>query len=155
MSATMLMYKLHEKVLVSNGKFEQLFTCALQMPHHSVSSWQGNADRKFRSKLESIRKKASISKRKNTVGPNPIGATYNDRPEPDPSAVFPVNASSKTFDLDGEQPPKSHSAKDPEKEDFDIICQFFASGGGDDDDDERVWQELARFVGHPLRSVLR
>jgi len=125
------------------------------MPHHSVASWQGNADRKFRSKLETIRKKASITKRKNAAEPNPVGATYDDRHEPGPSMIFPVNTSSKTLDLDGEQPPKSHNAQEEEEEDFDIICQFFASGGGDDDDDERVWQELAKFVGHPLRSVLR
>ncbi|KAL4069661.1 hypothetical protein V8B97DRAFT_606537 [Scleroderma yunnanense] len=139
MPNTTLMQKLHAK-----------------MPHHPIASWYNNADRKFRSKLEDIRKRASIAKRKNTTDKfrsNSVGGTCDDPQvfEPGPSNTSPVDASSATPDRGGEQLPTFPAVEDLEKEDFDIICQFFASGGGDDDDDERVWQELAKFK--PCRTA--
>jgi len=42
-----------------------------------------------------------------------------------------------------------------EREDFEVICQFFASGGGDDDNDERVWELLQQHVSRvPLLPSL-
>lgn len=113
------------------------------MPHHSLASWHGNADRKLKGRLEDIRKKAGIAKRKNTGYHHP---NYDHHSESGPSTNFPVESSEPLGW--GEQAPTPHAAVDPEEEDFDIICEFFASGGGDDADDERVWQQLAKFVGH-------
>ncbi|KAI6007286.1 hypothetical protein EDD15DRAFT_2153295 [Pisolithus albus] len=101
-----LMQRLHEK-----------------MPHHSVASWQCHVNQKLKSKLEHIRRRASIARRKGTID--------DDRSH--------------------SAPPMMDSDQDPEKEDFDNICSFFASGGGDDEDDERVWQALARH--RPCKSA--
>ncbi|KAG1757636.1 hypothetical protein EDB19DRAFT_1658305 [Suillus lakei] len=38
-----------------------------------------------------------------------------------------------------------------EREDFEVICEFFANGGGDDDNDERVWERLSQH--RPCKSA--
>lgn len=49
--------------------------------------------------------------------------------------------------------PSQPSQEDLERQDFDVIANFFASGGGDDEDDERVWEQLEKHVRVPHRTL--
>ncbi|KIO08331.1 hypothetical protein M404DRAFT_997263 [Pisolithus tinctorius Marx 270] len=119
-----------------------------KMPHHTSASWQNYISQKLKTKLEHIRKRASIAKREGTTvddQPRSFEGTSGNR---EPSDAVPykrrrMSSSPSMITQDGPFPPTVDSDQDPEKDDFDSICSFFASGGGDDDDDERVWQALA------------
>ncbi|KAI6129207.1 hypothetical protein EV401DRAFT_777946 [Pisolithus croceorrhizus] len=120
-----------------------------KMPHHSVASWQYHVNQRLKSKLEHIRRKANTAKRQDAIDgdqSHPSQGTWGVR-EPSESMPYKkrrTSSSPSTITQDDLVPSIIDSEKDPEKEDFDNICSFFASGGGDDDDDERVWQALAR-----------
>lgn len=119
-----------------------------KMPHHTSASWQNHISQKLKTKLEHIRKRASIAKRKGTTDddqPRSFEGTSGNRV---PSDAVPykrrrMSSSPSMITQDDPLPPTVDSDQDPEKDDFDNICSFFALGGGDDDDDERVWQALA------------
>lgn len=134
-----LMRRLHEK-----------------MPHHSVASWQCHVNQKLKSRLEHIRRRASIARRKGTIDDDQSHSSRGTWGIPEPSESAPykkrrTSSSPSTITQDDQAPPMMDSDQDPEKEDFDNICSFFASGGGDDEDDERVWQALARH--RPCKSA--
>jgi len=46
---------------------------------------------------------------------------------------------------------RTQSQEALEREDFEVICQYFANGGGDDDNDERVWAKLSQH--RPCKSA--
>jgi hypothetical protein len=104
------------------------------MPHHSFGSWQIQASSKLKTQLTDIRKRANIAFRKSLNG-NSENSTREERPGPSkkPRLAAPT-VSQETL----------------EREDFEVICEFFANGGGDDDDDERVWERLSQHVSRCL-----
>ncbi|KAG2061783.1 hypothetical protein BDR06DRAFT_945816 [Suillus hirtellus] len=106
-----------------------------KMPHHSVGSWQMQASSKLKTQLTEIRKRANIAFRKSLNG-NTEKSTGEERPGPSkkPRLASPT-VSQETL----------------EREDFEVICEFFASGGGDDDNDERVWEKLSQH--RPCKSA--
>lgn len=110
------------------------------MPHHSVISWQGHIERKLRGRLDDIRKRANILKRKS------MSDSGSSSQVPDPGPTKKSRLSPPPVTQNGEGIPALRSREDLEKEDFDTICHFFASGQGDDDSDELVWQKLADYV---------
>lgn len=85
---------------------------------------------KLKTQLTEIRKRANIAFRKSLNG-NTEKSTGEERPGPSkkPRLASPT-VSQETL----------------EREDFEVICEFFASGGGDDDNDERVWEKLSQHV---------
>lgn len=107
------------------------------MPHHSLGSWQMQASSKLKTQLTDIRKRANIAFRKSLNG-NSDKSTGEERPGP---SKKPRLAATPTV---------SQSQATLEREDFEVICEFFANGGGDDDDDERVWERLSQHVSHCL-----
>ncbi|KAI6047685.1 hypothetical protein EDC04DRAFT_2886504 [Pisolithus marmoratus] len=97
----------------------------------------GNAivDRKLKGKLERIRKKASIAEREGTAhdrSPS-SGSTCGNQESFEPVSYKKHGTSSSPPVIYDQLPSTMDSDQDPEKEDFDNICTFFASGGGDDD----------------------
>ncbi|KAG1899288.1 uncharacterized protein F5891DRAFT_954301, partial [Suillus fuscotomentosus] len=106
-----------------------------KMPHHSVGSWQMQVSSKLKTQLTEIRKRANIAFRKSLNG-NTEKSIGEERPGP---SKKPRLAS----------PPVSQETL--EREDFEVICEFFASGGGDDDNDERVWEKLSQH--RPCKSA--
>lgn len=122
MSTTTLLQAIHKK-----------------MPHHSFASWQMQASSKLKTQLTDIRKRANIAFRKSLNG-NTEKSTGEERPGPSKKprlAVLPA-----TPDV---------SQETLEREDFEVICEFFANGGGDDDNDERVWERLSQH--RPCKSA--
>ncbi|KAF8560306.1 hypothetical protein OG21DRAFT_1502618 [Imleria badia] len=111
------------------------------MPHHTFASWGAHIDKKLKGAVEDIRKRANIAKRKRdneaasqNLSQGPVNGGI-------PSKRRILNtAEGNDIPLNPSQP----SQQDLERQDFEVITQFFASGGGDDDDDERVWQELEK-----------
>ncbi|KAG2369378.1 hypothetical protein BDR07DRAFT_1388515 [Suillus spraguei] len=106
-----------------------------KMPHHSLGSWQMQASSKLKTQLSDIRKRANIAFRKFSNG-NTEKSTGEERPGPSkkPRLAAPA-VSQETL----------------EREDFEVICEFFANGGGDDEDDERVWERLSQH--RPCKSA--
>ncbi|KAG1784016.1 hypothetical protein EV702DRAFT_958625 [Suillus placidus] len=122
MSTTTLLQAMHKK-----------------MPHHPFGSWQMQASSKLKTQLSDIRKRANIAFRKSLNG-NSEKSTGEERPGPSKKprlAALPV-----TPDV---------SQETLEREDFEVICEFFANGGGDDDNDERVWERLSQH--RPCKSA--
>jgi hypothetical protein len=103
------------------------------MPHHSVASWQTQSFTKLKTQLAEIRKRANIAYRKAMTG----RAEKATEERPGPSKKPRLAAS-----------PTAHAQSQEvlEREDFEVICQYFANGGGDDDNDERVWAKLSQHV---------
>ncbi|KAG2159802.1 uncharacterized protein EDB93DRAFT_16771 [Suillus bovinus] len=122
MSTTVLIQAMHKK-----------------MPHHSIGSWQMQAGSKLKTQLTEIRKRANIAFRKSLNG-NTEKATEGERPGP-----------SKKPRLAALPAPPTVSQESLEREDFEVICEFFANGGGDDDNDERVWEKLSQH--RPCKSA--
>ncbi|KAH7929324.1 hypothetical protein BV22DRAFT_1029575 [Leucogyrophana mollusca] len=119
-----------------------------KMPHHPLGSWHSQMSGKLRSQLDIIRKKVNIAKRKSmsllaTERPSspPSISPTEEQPQPQPGPSKKPRLS---------QPPEP-SAEEIEREDFNVICRFFAEGGGDDDDDNRVWAKLAEY--RPCRTA--
>ncbi|KAG1801680.1 uncharacterized protein HD556DRAFT_1339188 [Suillus plorans] len=106
-----------------------------KMPHHSVGSWQMQVSSKLKTQLTEIRKRANIAFRKSLNG-NIEKSTGEERPGPSkkPRLASPT-VSQETL----------------EREDFEVICGFFANGGGDDNNDERVWEKLSQH--RPCKSA--
>ncbi|KAG2072585.1 hypothetical protein BDR04DRAFT_1096181 [Suillus decipiens] len=106
-----------------------------KMPHHSLGSWQMQVSSKLKTQLSDIRKRANIASRKFSNG-NTEKSTGEERPGPSkkPRLIAPT-VSQETL----------------EREDFEVICEFFANGGGDDEDDERVWERLSQH--RPCKSA--
>ncbi|KAF8846323.1 hypothetical protein BDN67DRAFT_1064796 [Paxillus ammoniavirescens] len=123
-SNTALVHKLHKK-----------------MPHHPFASWQAHVDKKMKGALDDIRKRANIAKRKNAAETIKLN-TEEDEPGPSKRPRFGTSEINSDIAPPLDQP----AVQDLEREDFEVITNFFASGGGDDDDDERVWQELDKHV---------
>ncbi|KAG1862222.1 hypothetical protein F4604DRAFT_1587589 [Suillus subluteus] len=109
-----------------------------KMPHHSFGSWQMQASSKLKTQLTDIRKRANIAFRKSSNG-NTEKST-EERPGP-----------SKKPRLDALLAAVTASQETLEREDFEVICEFFANGGGDDDNDERVWERLSQH--RPCKSA--
>ncbi|KAG1864264.1 hypothetical protein DFJ58DRAFT_656120 [Suillus subalutaceus] len=109
-----------------------------KMPHHPFGSWQMQASSKLKTQLTDIRKRANIAFRKSSNG-NTEKAT-EERPGP-----------SKKPRLDALPAAATASQETLEREDFEVICEFFANGGGDDDNDERVWERLSQH--RPCKSA--
>jgi hypothetical protein len=98
------------------------------------------ASSKLKTQLTDIRKRANITFRKSLNG-NSEKSTGEERPGPSKKprlAALPAT------------PIVSQSQATLEREDFEVICEFFANGGGDDDDDERVWERLSQHVSRCL-----
>jgi hypothetical protein len=121
MSTTALLQAMHKK-----------------MPHHSFGSWQMQASSKLKTQLTDIRKRANIAFRKSSNGITEKSS--EERPGP-----------SKKPRLDALPAAPAISQVTLEREDFQVICEFFANGGGDDDDDERVWERLSQH--RPCKSA--
>lgn len=114
------------------------------MPHHSTASWAVHIEKKVKGALEDVRKRANIANRKRVnegVHQNPPRGPVNDG-MPSKGRILGTAEENGNISLNPSHP----SQEDLERQDFDVITQFFASGGGDDDDDERVWQELEKRV---------
>ncbi|OAX44234.1 hypothetical protein K503DRAFT_852800 [Rhizopogon vinicolor AM-OR11-026] len=103
-----------------------------KMPHHSTASWQAQVSSKLKTQLTDTRKRANVAYRKGTAK-RVEKPTEEEKPGP---SKKPRLAASLTA------PTQSQEAL--EREDFEIICLYFANGGGDDDDDERVWAKLSQ-----------
>ncbi|KAG0708804.1 hypothetical protein DFH29DRAFT_889085 [Suillus ampliporus] len=110
-----------------------------KMPHHSVASWQIQTSSKLKTQLTDIRKRANIAFRK-SVTENIEKPTMEERPGPSKKPRLAPLPTAPT-----------QSQETLEREDFDVICEFFANGGGDDDDDERVWTRLSQH--RPCKSA--
>jgi len=121
-----------------------IFRCLHEkMPHHSAQSWQAYIKRVLPDELDNIRKKVGIARRK--------------------AADSGSNSRTNQWDHVQNEAGPSNKAKHnplaaeegiqvtPKDQDFQIICQFFASGGGDNSDDEAVWESLAAL--QPCRSA--
>lgn len=89
---------------------------------------------KLKTQLTDIRKKANIAYRKAT-SEGVEKPTKEERPGPSKKPRLAAH---------------TQSQEALEREDFEVICQYFANGGGDDDDDERVWANLSRHVSYDL-----
>ncbi|KAG2154783.1 hypothetical protein DEU56DRAFT_725823 [Suillus clintonianus] len=122
MSTTMLLKAMHKK-----------------LPHHSLASWQMQASSKLKTELTDIRKRANIAFRKSRTANTEI-LTGEERPGPSKKPRLSALPTASTL---------SHEAL--EREDFEVICEFFANGGGDDDNDERVWERLSQH--RPCKSA--
>lgn len=109
-----------------------------KMPHHSFGSWQMQASSKLKTQLTEIRKRANIAFRKSSNG-NTERST-EERPGPSKKPRLGALPAGPTV-----------SQETLEREDFEVICEFFANGGGDDDDDERVWERLSQH--RPCKSA--
>lgn len=114
------------------------------MPHHSVGSWAAHIDRKLKGALEDIRKRANIAKRKrvNEAASQNSSQAFVNEGIPSKGRILDTAEGNGDMTLYPSQP----SREDMERQDFDVITNFFASGGGDDDNDDRVWQELEKHV---------
>ncbi|KAG1749934.1 uncharacterized protein EDB91DRAFT_1110461 [Suillus paluster] len=110
-----------------------------KMPHHSVGSWQMQTSLKLKTQLTDIRKRANIAFRKSMPG-NIDKPTGEERPGPSKKPRLAALPTSPT-----------ESQENLEREDFEVICEFFANGGGEDDDDERVWARLSQH--QPCKSA--
>ncbi|KAG1825873.1 uncharacterized protein BJ212DRAFT_1316623 [Suillus subaureus] len=121
MSTTALLQAMHKK-----------------MPHHSFGSWQMQASSKLKTQLTDIRKRANIAFRKSSNG-NTEKST-EERPGPSKKPRLAALPAAPIV-----------SQETLEREDFEIICEFFANGGGDDDNDERVWERLSQY--RPCKSA--
>jgi hypothetical protein len=95
------------------------------------------ASSKLKTQLTDIRKRANIAFRKSSNGITEKSS--EERPGP-----------SKKPRLDALPAAPAISQVTLEREDFQVICEFFANGGGDDDDDERVWERLSQHVSRCL-----
>jgi hypothetical protein len=104
------------------------------MPHHSLASWQAKVSTKLNPQLNEIRKRANVTYRKSMSG-SVEKPTEEGKPGPSKKPRLAASATTR---------PQSQEAL--EREDFEVICQYFANGGGDDDDDERVWAKLSQHV---------
>jgi hypothetical protein len=128
-SNTALIHRLHE-----------------QLPHHTFASWSVHIDKKLKGAVEDIRKRANIAKRKrdNEAANQKLSQGFVNE------AMAPEG---HTAEETGDVPsnPSQPSQEDLERQDFDVIANFFASGGGDDEDDERVWEQLEKH--QPCRSA--
>lgn len=122
MSTTVLLQAIHKK-----------------MPHHSLGSWQMQVSSKLKTQLIDIRKRANIAFRKSLNG-NSEKSTGEERPGPSKKPRLAALPATPTV-----------SQATLEREDFEVICEFFANGGGDDDDDERVWERLSQH--RPCKSA--
>lgn len=112
------------------------------MPHHPIGSWQGQITVKMKTQLADIRKRANVANRKAMAG---RVEKLIEEEKPSPSKK-PRLAASLTVHA------KSQEAL--EREDFEVICQYFADGGGDDDNDERVWAKLSQYVRYDFQFYL-
>ncbi|KAG1769162.1 hypothetical protein EDD22DRAFT_771304 [Suillus occidentalis] len=124
MSTTVLLQAIHKK-----------------MPHHSLGSWQMQASSKLKTQLTDIRKRANIAFRK-SLNENSEKLTGEERPGPSKKPRLSALPTTPTV---------LQSQATLEREDFEVICEFFANGGGDDDDDERVWERLSQH--RPCKSA--
>jgi hypothetical protein len=130
-----------------------------QMPHHPHNSWYGFISTKCKAELEDIRKRVGIASRKALHASAPVPVLESPKLE---VAAAPSKRQKLHSELpkqretqEGPAPPTPKSIvdgvnhqdmKEDEREDFDAICEFFASGGGNDSDDEQVWLNLTNHV---------
>lgn len=115
------------------------------MPHHSTASWTVHIEKKVKSALEDVRKRANIANRKRVneaMNQNSSQGSVNQGMLSKGHIRLGAAEGNGNVSLNPSHP----SQEDLERQDFDVITQFFASGGGDDEDDERVWQELEKHV---------
>jgi hypothetical protein len=122
------------------------------MPHHSSPSWQAYVRRVLPEELDTIRKKVGIARRKaaeagsnsrtNPLDQVQIEAGPSDRAKLSPPAID-----------EGMPSVEATTLQDLQQQDFENICQFFASGGGDNSDDEAVWESLAAYVSIIFRFI--
>lgn len=114
------------------------------MPHHTTASWVAHIEKKVKGALDDVRKRANIANRKraNEAVYQNSSREFNSDSMPSKWCILATAQENGGVSLNPSHP----SQEDLERQDFDVITQFFASGGGDDDDDERVWQELEKHV---------
>ncbi|KIK70921.1 hypothetical protein GYMLUDRAFT_303036 [Collybiopsis luxurians FD-317 M1] len=99
-----------------------------KMPHHPLGSWNTTLGGPLREMLDSARKRAGITHRKNAYNQEKLGpqqATSSD--------------STKTVE-------QQRVVDDPRERDLQLVAQFFAEGGAEgveeDDDRSELWQRL-------------
>lgn len=145
-SNTAIMKAMQAKVGGSHYTTVVLLADGAQIPHHSANSWYNYVSRNLQNELDTLRKKIGIAKRKaqdtkTSSAAKPVDQMSSNESVPlnRPSLDFPT-AEPNTQAMDTTVP------QSLDEQDFNDICQFFATGGGDNSDDEQVWEALKTHV---------
>jgi hypothetical protein len=99
--------------------------------------------------MDDIRKRVGIARRK-TEMLSSIQQSQRPLDEPSPSKRQKTDPTPE-HDLNQQGMTQTQNGSpDNEREDIEVIVNFFASGGGDDSDDDLVWRNLANHVSVPF-----
>jgi hypothetical protein len=126
---------LQRDVSISNSGIATMVNKKLR--HHSSASWYGFIQNKCKEDIDKLRRNAETARRKSI---HQLSA--GDSPVPLKRQKLDTDVSSGPAQPHIQDEHEARKEGDDEREDFEVICQFFANGGGDDSDDERVWSNL-------------